>query len=519
MKKYQRALGAAVAVAVVGAGVAAAPAAQATDRAPRAHVSTVDEGLLDALLLIPTQLPVLSGTAGVGNVLDLAAPVWNLLGVTNNVQWLRNGVAIPGATSWTYTPGLDDAGSTLQAVVTGSLLGLLPVQAVSNALPIPLLGGGGGGVTDILSVLQLPTLDGLAEVGSLLSILDPVWSLPGVSMAYQWVADGSPIDGATGTSYIPVLGDAGKEIWAIVTGTLLGLPVVNTVTGRLSIPLTSAEPMSASQAPTVSGEAKVGRNLQVGDPTWSQSGVTNTYQWMRDNTAIAGATARTYTLTANDLGHQVSAKVTGTKTGYTNATVSSNSQVVQLGDAPSYSSQPTVTGRYAAGQVLTANPGSWGSGATPSYSFQWKRDGQDVAGATAATYSISGADLGHALAVTVTAIRTGYRSATFTTSPVAVGKVATTTSAKLKKAKIPATKRAALVVRVGTGTTGIKPAGKVAVYDGKKLLKRYAVNGSKTLTLPKLKAGVHRIRVVFTGSQVTKTSRSKVLKLTVVKGR
>jgi hypothetical protein len=53
---------------------------------------------------------------------------------------------------------------------------------------------------------------------------------------------------------------------------------------------------------------------------------------------------------------------------------------------------PTITGTPQVGQTLTA------SGAIGDY-FQWTRDGAPIAGATAKTYPVQAADIGHAIAV------------------------------------------------------------------------------------------------------------------------
>ena len=63
---------------------------------------------------------------------------------------------------------------------------------------------------------------------------------------------------------------------------------------------------------------------------------------------------------------------------------------------------PTVTGTPEYAATLTANPGQWAPAAV-TYAFQWLRDGQPIARATSATYTPGIDDLGHALAVTITA--------------------------------------------------------------------------------------------------------------------
>jgi hypothetical protein len=63
---------------------------------------------------------------------------------------------------------------------------------------------------------------------------------------------------------------------------------------------------------------------------------------------------------------------------------------------------PTVSGTPEYAATLTASPGQWSPAAT-AYAYQWLRDGQPIAKATQATYQPGLDDLGHLLAVTVSA--------------------------------------------------------------------------------------------------------------------
>src|SRR5262249_25632048 len=89
-----------------------------------------------------------------------------------------------------------------------------------------------------------------------------------------------------------------------------------------AITVTIALGTLATGTPAISGTAQVGSQLTVDPGTWTD-GTAFAYQWLRDGTAIDGATAATYTATAADAGAQVTAKVTGTKDGFTSATATS----------------------------------------------------------------------------------------------------------------------------------------------------------------------------------------------------
>ncbi len=72
----------------------------------------------------------------------------------------------------------------------------------------------------------------------------------------------------------------------------------------------------------------------------------------------------------------------------------------------------TITGDPYVGSTLTANVGVTGY-PTPSLTYQWKRDGVDISGATSSDYTAVEADDGTDLTVTVTATNTeGSDSAT-----------------------------------------------------------------------------------------------------------
>ncbi len=66
---------------------------------------------------------------------------------------------------------------------------------------------------------------------------------------------------------------------------------------------------------------------------------------------------------------------------------------------------PAILGTTAEGDVLSATGGLWiydVAGAPVSQSWQWHRDGADIAGATAASYTVQAADVGLPISVTET---------------------------------------------------------------------------------------------------------------------
>jgi hypothetical protein len=79
------------------------------------------------------------------------------------------------------------------------------------------------------------------------------------------------------------------------------------------------------------------------------------------------------------------------------------------GEAPVNTTPPSISGVAQVGSTLTASPGIWAN-SPESYTYQWKRNGVNIAGATASTYVPAVADQGLALSVAVTASNSGGTS-------------------------------------------------------------------------------------------------------------
>lgn len=198
----------------------------------------------------------------------------------------------------------------------------------------------GADITVTMTNTVRPTLSGPPTVGTALSVKPGTWNVPNATYAYTWLRDSAAIPGATSSSYRPVAADLGHQLSVRVTARHDGYRDATSTTAPAKV-LPGPAPRATS-APTIGGSAKVGSLLTATPGTWSTSGITVRYQWLRSGKAIPGASSSSYRITTSDVGARLSAKVTATKVGYTSAstTTASSAVVPQV--------RPTITGTPAA---------------------------------------------------------------------------------------------------------------------------------------------------------------------------
>lgn len=192
-----------------------------------------------------------------------------------------------------------------------------------------------------------------------------------------------------------------------IVGIVLGAVVVLTAS-----PAVADEPavVQVVEAPKVTGTARYAQTLSVAAGSYDPATATESVQWLRDGSPIAGATGRTRTLTNKDVAHRLSARVTVSAPDRT-ATVVTTGAVTVRGATLTYTRKPSVSGTRRYGRTLTAHPGLW-KGGTPTIRYQWVRDGRPISGATGKTYALRVADPGHRVTVRVTASRRYHETRT-----------------------------------------------------------------------------------------------------------
>ena len=210
-------------------------------------------------------------------------------------------------------------------------------------------------------------------------------------------------------------------------------------------PVASAPPPSSppsnTSAPTLSGSAVSGQTVTSTTGTWSNSPTSYAYQWYRctsagiDCTEVSGATSASYLLGAADVGSTIATVVTAANSGGSSTSASPVTAVVQSATpqppnppAPVNTAPPAISGSAVSGQTLTASDGTWSNSPT-SYAPQWQRCDASgagcsaISGASSASYTLGASDVGHTIAVTVTASNAGGAAAA-DSAPTAVAAAA-----------------------------------------------------------------------------------------------
>ena len=311
----------------------------------------------------------------------------SVLGVTPlGYQWKKNGTAITGATSATYTtpPATSsDNGARFNVTVstsTGSASSNTATLTVNAAAVAP-------------SITTQPVSRTVIAGQSASFSIAATGTAP---LSYQWMKSGTPIAGATSSSYttpVTTTADSGLQFTITISnsaGNVTSNPATVTVNAAAVAPSITTQPVSRT---VIAGQAASFSVVATGTAPLS-------YQWMKSGTPIAGATSSSYTTPATttaDTGSQFTITVSNSAGSVTSsaATVAVSAAVV----SPSITTQPasqTVT----AGQTATFSTAATG---TAPLSYQWMKNGTPIAGATSSTYTTpitTTADSGSQFAVT-----------------------------------------------------------------------------------------------------------------------
>ena len=275
---------------------------------------------------------------------------------TLSYQWKKNGVNISGATSSSYTtPATSSADH-----------GAVYAVNISNAY---------GTVTSsnaTLTVNYPPSISIQPSSQSVATGQTASFSVVATGtgpLAYQWRKNGSNISGATSSSYTTpaiVSGDNGAQFSVVVTNNLGSVTSNNAILSDVAI---STQPSAQSVV--------VGQTASF---SVAATGTGLTYQWRKNGSNISGATSSSYTTPATSSADNgaVFTVVVSNSAG----TVTSNSATLTVITAPAISTQPAAK-RVVVGQTATFYVTSTGIGRT----YQWRKNGSNINGATSSTYT------------------------------------------------------------------------------------------------------------------------------------
>ena len=373
----------------------------------------------------PTEAGIIN-TAGVvqinadGASLTAVVAGWTHPDLKLKYQWYRNGKAVKNATKSTFKLSTSDRTKQIKVRVTVGLSGMVLQDGGTRVATSP-------AAVYAVSADVPPTINNPSpKVGDTLQVQQGAYSASGKVVdarnAYQWYRDGKKIKGATAISYKVTKSDKGKRLSVKVTAKAgAHVPYTGTTkkTNKVAIGVIQGQRLQ----PTFTWPATSPVVLTAALPTDSitEPGVKVAWQWLRNGKAIKNATKATYKPVAADYRTVLQVRATVTKAGYSTVKLTSSAALAEpLWITHTWSTDSTIHGTLAVGQVLTVDELTYHDGAQSSLSgvveqYQWYRDGAKITGATAHTYTVVTADVGKKLSAKITYRKDGYIGSTATT--------------------------------------------------------------------------------------------------------
>ncbi|WP_169516035.1 T9SS type B sorting domain-containing protein [Flavobacterium tegetincola] len=233
--------------------------------------TTTSELIVNTLPAIVTQ-PV-GSTICEGTGINLSVTT---TGTGLTYQWFLNGIAIPAATTSTYADAsvsLAEAGN-YTVVVSGSCNPAVTSSAAAIVVNQPAT----------ITIQPVPNTTVCSGTPVMLSIV----TSGGTGVTYQWFQGATAIPGATASTYTigsSIVADSGNYTCQVTVATC------GTITSDVAV-------VVVNQAPAITNQPQ-DKEICVGQTATFNvvaTGTNLTYQWFKGTTAIAGATASTYSI-------------------------------------------------------------------------------------------------------------------------------------------------------------------------------------------------------------------------------
>ncbi len=250
-----------------------------------------------------------------------------------------------------------------------------------------------------------PRIEGEGRVGAQIRVDPGTWSgHPEPRITLQWLRDGVEIANETSALYTPQVKDDGASVACRVAAANAAgtrTAVTDTVGVRQTAPVArDALPDVRYDAETGMQIIEAGADFEGAALHFSVSGADAQIDPETGRVSIPTNTARPDTqvsVTARNSGGEAVSRFHVTITAV---------PVQPVLIAPVVVTAPSLSGEGQIGEEIRVDPGTWSGTPMPALSLQWQCGGEDVPGATQASYMPGPEEDGKSLACTVTAVST-----------------------------------------------------------------------------------------------------------------
>jgi hypothetical protein len=322
-----------------------------------------------------------TGTATVGQAVTFSVTADGTTPFSN--QWCKNGVNIAGATAATFSISsvqLSDAGTYCVIVSNpaGSATSDNATLTVNSAALAP--------------VFTTQPASQTVIVGAAVTFTAAASGAP--APTYQWRKDGVNLSGATSAAYtIPSAAASNAGTYTVVATNSAGSATSNgavlTVNSAQSAPVFTTQPASQT---VIVGATVTFTAAASGAPA-------PTYQWRKNGVNLSGASSAAYTIPSAAASNAGTYTVVATNSA---GSATSNGAVLTVNSAQS---APVFTTQPASQTVIVGAAVTFTAAASgmPAPTYQWRKNGINLSGATSAAYTIPSAAASNAGTYTVVA--------------------------------------------------------------------------------------------------------------------